>query len=338
MFGQPINWQHVLILARTYIRYAVRGGSGLVFLIIFLIVGLSIAGAIIDPLKKLYEQMEEQQKELPAGAKRLEREDLVKALAQEVRPLIAWWVGSDEEQQPRMGRRGRGQPAPQQQPAELPKDKRDPFLDHLVVSHPPILSVFMLILLAFVPFTVCLGSFNQLSGDIGSKGLRYLLLRTERINIILARFIATILFTTITTLGMMLVVVLYMYIAFRTDSLMTLLTWGLAGWFATLVITLPYICLCTWMSAVFDSPFVTLVLCFLLVGGPVILLKIANWTLPKLLRVDNLDWLERLTPWGWKYELLHPDISQVCLAMLIALGYAVVLFLLAIRHFLKRDL
>ena len=326
MFGQPVQWRHITILARTYSKYAIRGGSGLVYLLVFLLVGLFVGGFIVDPLKKLHESV---QKEMAKQGKKLETEEFMKQVVNEVRPAIAWWVGAQEER-----------------PAERfevvngkvkEKDfKKDPLVQHLVIERPPILSAFLLILMAFVPFTVCLGSFNQLSGDIGSKGLRYLLLRTERINIILARLLGTVLFTSVTTLFMMFVVIFYMYMAFRTDNLGDLLLWGLWGWVAILILSLPYICLCTWMSTIFDMPFATLVLCYLLVGFPIAFIKILKGM---VLQGDReYDWLDRLTPFGWKYDLLHPDFGVAALAIGIMLVTAVFFFLLAVWHFLRRDL
>jgi len=136
----------------------------------------------------------------------------------------------------------------------------------------------------------------------------------------------------------MLVVILYMYFAFRTDSFTALLTWGLQGWIATLLVSLPYICLCTWMSCLVDSPFVALFLCYLTVGFPIVILKIASWSVAKALRVENLGWLERLTPWGWKYELLHPDWATAGIAAGMMLAFAGFVFLIAVWYFLRRDL
>ncbi|MCH8829813.1 MAG: ABC transporter permease subunit [Planctomycetes bacterium] len=304
MQHQPIQWSHVSILARTHARYSVRGGSGLIYLLAYLMVGLSIAGVMFDSLKTQLDLAKKQ------GAVKIEDKQAIKAIAQFARPVIAWWVDADEEK------------------------GKDPFVEHLVVERPPLLSAYLLILMAFIPFTSCLASFNQLSGDIGTKGLRYLLLRTERINILVARFLGTLLFTAVISAAVMLLVVIYLAIQFDANSFGELLSWGLVGWFAIIAFSLPYLLLGTWLSAVFDTPIATLVLCILATGFPIIFLKVAKVTLPN----NDNDWLDRLTPWGWKYEILHPDWGHILLALLVMLGFSLAAGILAYRHFLKRDL
>ncbi len=76
-------------------------------------------------------------------------------------------------------------------------------------------------------------------------------------------------------------------------------------------------------------------LCLLATGFTILLLKVAKGALPKS---TDYSWLDRLTPWGWMYDLLHPSGSQMALAIVVMLAFSTVLALLALRHFLKRDL
>lgn len=315
MLGQPIQWSHVGILATTYSRYAIRGGSGLIFLLAFLMVGLSIAGILIDPLKTQVKEFKKQGKQVNRDIK---DKDVVDVAAKTLRPVVAWWVDAEEERGP-----------------DGKMVKTDPLVEHLVVTQPPIFSAYLLILFAFIPFTTCLGAFNQLAGDIGTKGLRYLLLRTERINIIVARFLGTVIFTTVISLAVIAVVITYIALTFDSHTFGELLIWGLRGWFAILLFSLPYICLCTLLSAMLDSAIATLVLCLLATGFPIVFLKIAWWTAG---RKENLNWLDRLTPWGWKYELLHPEFAKFGLAAVVMLAFSAAFWFLAVRCFLKRDL
>jgi len=314
MFGQPVEWSHVGILTTTYSRYAVRGGSGLVFLLVFLLVGLSVAGFLIDPVKQRVKDVQRKGKQFNQD---IEDEDVVKNLATFMRPVVAWWVGADEQQD------------------RFRVKKKDPFVEHLVVDRSPILSAYLLVILAFIPFTTCLGAFNQLSGDIGTKGLRYLLLRTERINVIVARFLGTVLFTMIIMAFVMGVVVFYIAVTFESQGVGTLLGWGFHGWLALVLFSLPYVCLCTLLSASMDSPIATLVLCLLATGFPILFLKYAGIIAGG---GGKYGWLERLTPWGWKYELLHPHLSKMMASAGVMVGFSALLWLAAVRLFLKRDL
>ncbi len=303
MAMQPIQWSHVDILARTHARYAVRGGSGLIYLMAFLMIGLSIAGMMFEKVEtglRLAETAEQQG---------IEAKDM---LVMTARPIVGWWVGADDS-----------------------PGAKDPFVEHLIVEKPALLSAYLLVLMAFIPFASSLASFNLLAGDIGTKGLRYLLLRTERINIIVARFLGTLLFTAVVSLAAMLFVVVYMAVKFDYNTFGEVLGWGLQGWLAIMLLSLPYLCLGMWISAALDSPIASLVLCVLVTGFPLIFLKVARATLSQ-----NYDvaWLDRLTPWGWKYDLLHPAWSQSLLAVAVMLGFSLVIGFMAVRHFLKRDL
>ena len=88
MLGQLISWQHVGILTRTYVRNAVRGGAGLVFLVVLAMVGLGIASAVVDPISKTIEDLQKQ-----AGAEVTEEEVAEQMLAF-ARPALGWWLGS----------------------------------------------------------------------------------------------------------------------------------------------------------------------------------------------------------------------------------------------------
>ena len=53
---------------------------------------------------------------------------------------------------------------------------------------------------------------------------------------------------------------------------------------------------------------------------------------------NKRDWLERLLPWGWKYELLSRDAGRRLLASVVMLGFAAAFLWLGGRHFRRRDL
>lgn len=325
MLGQPIQWSHVTILARSHFRHAIRGGSGLIFLLVFLGIALGAAGIMIDPLKRRIKHAKEQVREQTGGKVELTDEKYLDMITSFARPVVAWLVGVEEEVDPsRRDEFGR------------PQIKKDPFVEHLIVERPPILSAYLMILCMFVPFTTCIASFNQLSGDIGTKGLRYLLLRTERINIIIARFLGTLLFSAVTSLGVILIVVTYIAMSFDTHSFGELLAWGMHGWMAVIVISLPYMCLSTWLSAMIDTPIATLFLCLMAAAIPVIGINLTQVVLDRY--QHDMPWLDKLTPWGWKFELLHPSFGTMSLAILVNLAFAAAFGFLAIRHFLRRDL
>ena len=298
--------QHVWLIAFYSMRFALRSGGGLMFLLIFLTVGLSVASLFITPLESLVKY----DSAVPGGMDAVEISTTILE-SEMVADAVEWITDSDRDQS-----------------------------EYLLQEQPALLSAILLILLIAVPFTTCFGAFNQTSGDIASRGLRYLLLRTERANIFLGRFVGALLFTIVSAIGTMLVIILYVQFKVGAYPGMDLWLWGLQGLAAVFFLSLPYIALCAWVSCMLDTAFGSLAICLLISGFSLVILYIFKLTLLTSMKVDpeSLNWLFKTVPWGWKYDLLHGAPVVRMTAMLAMLGFTVVFLLLGLRHFQKRDL
>ena len=302
----PRAWspQHVWIIALYSMSFALRTGGGLIFLLIFLTMGLSVAAIFITPLEELVKV---------EGAESMTDPDIsIKILESElVSEAVQWITSSDSVQS-----------------------------EYLLRENPALLSAILLILLIAVPFMTCFGAFNQTSGDISSKGLRYLLLRTERTNIFLGRFVGVLLFTILSAIGTMLVIVLYVQFKVGAYTGLGLWLWGFQGLIAIFFLSLPYTAICAWFSCMLDTPFGSLTICLLFTGFSLAFLYIIKMTLTGSMNVDSesLGWLFKTMPWGWKYELLHGSIGVRVSAILAMLGFTAAFLFLGLRHFNKRDL
>lgn len=296
---------HVGLVARFWSKFALRTGGGLVFLLILVLAGLGVAGAFINPVESLVAN-----EDLRTLSRESGRDLTAKTLVQEVaearvvRDAIGWITGGDDAQ-----------------------------THYLLNSHPALLSAILLLLLMMFPMLICFGGFNQTSGDIQNRGLRYLLLRTERANIFFGRFAGALVFTLLYT-GLLIVLVVC-YVAFKLQiyGFGELMLWGLQGWVALVFLGIPYLAMCAWISAIIDSPFGSLVLCMLLVTIPVAFVG----ALAMALRV-SYSGLVRILPWGWKYDLLHGDVGTRLLAIVVMLGFTGLFLLLGMRTFHRRDL
>ncbi len=307
--------RHIRLIARYYARNLIRGGMGIIFTLGALFTGLIIAYAIITPVEKFHKAA--QQGEFDGGGPQgnplggglqvgrdVQKKEIVDWATREIcMPVAKWMIGGDEEH-----------------------------ADFLLNRRPALVSAILMLLLFFLPFLICLGSFNQLSGDIQYKGLRYLLLRTERSNIFLGRFLGTVVFT----LGVLALVllVLFLYLAFKANYYPAgeVFLWLLQGFLALVLFALPYIALCAWISCAVDSPFVALVICELLAIFPPIFVAIASAIEP------NLHVLGWLLPWPFRYTLLHPNPLYWLLAVGDMLLFTSLFVFLGLRHFQKRDL
>lgn len=291
---------HVRLVGRYWMRFSLRTGGGLMTILAVLIAGLSVGGIFATPVESLMDRaptLGHTQEEAASSVDRIAR-------SSEVSNLVQWVTGSDASQ-----------------------------VAYLLSSQPALLSAIFLVLLIVLPWIVCLGSFNQTSGDIANRGLRYLLLRTERPNIFLGRFLGTVAFLAASLVLLMVILVAYIGLKFNIYPAGDLLLWGLQGFVAFLFLALPFAAMCGWISSAIDSPFGALVICVLLIGFPMIFFTIANATMK-----GDAPWLDRLLPWGWKYDLLSGDVGTRLLAYGMMLAFTGLFLFLGLRHFRKRDL
>lgn len=293
--------RHIRIISSYWMRFSVRTGGGLMALLLALGVGLSVAQMFITPVESFL-------KEAPkVGHSEAEAADSVAEIAKndQIVDMVEWLTGQDEAD-----------------------------VTYLLSEQPALLSVIWLVLLACFPFITAIAAFNQTAGDIGSRGLRYLLLRTERSNIYLGRTLGTLLFSTASLILLMLLVLLYVGLKLRLYPFLELAGSGLSGFLALLFLSLPYIAMCGWLSSMFASAFGSLAVCLVATGLPIVFLKLAD----VIVKTTDLVWLERLLPWGWKYDLLSGDLMTRALAYAVMLGFTAVFLALGLRNFQKRDL
>jgi ABC-type transport system involved in multi-copper enzyme maturation permease subunit len=294
---------HVALVARFWARFVLRTGGGVVYMVVLVLAGLWVAQAFITPVERLLQS--------PIGREVLQRYNgdvgrLMREASQveEIRSVVKWISGGDDVQ-----------------------------ADYLLHHNPALLSAVFLILLLMYPFLVCFGGFNQTAGDIHSRGLRYLLLRTERPNIFFGRFLGALGFTCIYVAGVITVIVLYVGLKLRAYPTGDLIGWSAQGYAALLLLTLPYLAMCAWISALVDSPFGSLVLCLAFAALPLLL----AFTLSNTLHVEY-DALTRALPWGWKYDLLSGDPARRLQAIGVMLAYTALFLFLGVRRMHRRDL
>lgn len=207
----------------------------------------------------------------------------------------------------------------------------DARVKYLLHDNPAMVSAILVVLTGFMPFVTVAASANQLSRDITNKGLRYMLLRTERINILLSRFLGSWFIVSAATLVLVLAVGVYSGLSFESVGLLDALTWSLRGWFALTWVALPYVALCTLISCVIPVPAASGILAFVLAGvTPILLTRLAS--------DFGTPWLPKISPWAWKYRMLDPAIGDVALTAGLMVVFALIPLVVAIRFFGKRNL
>jgi len=294
MMGFVVRKDHLKLVAGSYLRTSLRSGAGVIFLILSMIVGLVLAGIAVLPIEAL---------QIAAKSGQSAEVAFNEAVAKFGPGVISAFTNASDDT-----------------------------ARYWLTDQPALMTLFLIMMLAFLPFLASLAGFNQTSGDIGSKGLRYLLLRTERANIFLGRLAATYVFTLAVVTVIFAVVALYTVVKVPYYGTGATLWWLLRGWFACAVFLLPWVALAAWVSTTMEFPFLSLL---------IMELGLTLWIVIVYVMTKNLEELQYAayaTPWGYKFWLLDPNPAKVLGGIAVMLGFTGVFTWMGLRNFDKRDL
>jgi hypothetical protein len=316
-----LNRKHLWLIGLYSARHAIRGGVGLVFILLTLTCGLMTAHIIITPVEQIrIQSAKETGREMP-------EEEIHTQLLDFARPAVEWVIGGSASS----GESPSGKIVSPEE-AEKKRLAAEEWAAYLLDEQPALLSAVLLIMLFAAPFLVATGTFNQLSGDVQTKGLRFQLLHAARENLFLGRFLGSALFTVLTMVFLVVIVTVYLGINLDVYGFGTLIGWGLRGCAALLLVCLPYVAFCSWISCAVDSPFGSLTISSVVIG-----------VVPLFALMGGVLWepataVNYVLPWGVQNHLLHPAPSHFFGAAAACLGYTAIFLFLGNRHFLKRDL
>ena len=325
---KALTFSHIRLISLYWSRYVMRSGSGLVYLLIALIFGLSVAHILIMPVELLIKQ----QKQKTGQMNPQEVRNKIIYIGQ---PIAQWVLGLKS-----MKEIVQENAVPQRNFPNNPADRDmgisniglDPWISFLLEKRPALLSAIFLVLLFGMPFVISFLAYNQVSGDIQSHGLRYLLLRTERRNIYFGRFLGTVIFSTVVIAIIVATITFYLGMKTRIYPAQPLVGWAVHGFLALSILMVPYIAVCSMISASVDSPFLSLVLAKLIIAGTLILALAGGiaWKPAKYLLYS--------LPWGLQSHLLHPAPTHWLGAALACMAYAAVFLMAGYYRFEKRDI
>ena len=306
--------RQTLLIARYSARYSVRGGIGLVFLLLSLTFGLLVAHIMMQPVEALGREYAKQGRS-GVGTEEAKNE-VLRQLTEHAKEPVAWIVSEKKG----------GDPDPEA------RREATRWASYLLDDRPAMLSAIFLILLFGWPLVVSFGAFDLYSGDIGSRQLRYQLLRTDRSSIFFGRLLG-MLFTFVAVLALLGITVTgYIGLKLPMYGWGDLVAWSLYGTVAMLVVSVPYIALCAWISACCRSSFGSLTFASLVIGGVPLFAMLGRMT------HDAAAYLLYLLPWGFQTRLFHPDAGQVALAIGGCVLQTALFLWLGHRKFTRRDL
>jgi ABC-2 type transport system permease protein len=181
-----------------------------------------------------------------------------------------------------------------------------------------VLVVFKLALL-FLPLYVALMGFDQISGEVGPRSIRYLAVRARRSSIMFGKFLSQ----AAVLLGLVLFVDAWIFVYARVSDpdfttgvmLLTLLKF----WIASIVFSLAYLSLTTCCSALFRSPPVSLVFNLAMLFVFWMVDAVGSRFVTKVPGVlddgppevqSPLAYIRYLSPSHYSSDLLHPHLSH----------------------------
>ena len=308
-----MNVRHVRLIASYSARYSVRGGIGLVFLLLSLTFGLIVAHSMLQPVEIAAAEFSKRARN---ADQQEARERALEVITEQAHPIVAWMLT----------------PGGSAAPDAATKAAADDWADYLLQDRPALLSAIFLILLFGWPFVLAFGAFDLFAGDIGSRQLRYQLLRADRSSIFFGRLLGLLITFVCVLLLLGVTVTAYMGLKLSVYSWPALLGWSAYGTLALVVVSLPYVALCAWLSVSFGSSFASLTFASLVIGGVPLfaMLGRSQW--------EPAGYLSYVLPWGFQTRLFHHEPLQVALAVGGCALQTALFTWLGHRKFTRRDL
>ena len=186
--------------------------------------------------------------------------------------------------------------------------------------------------LFFLPVYVALMGFDQVSGEVGPRSIRYLTVRARRTSVLLGKFLAQT--TVLLGLVFALDAGLCLYTALTTPGLGagTLVLNLLKFWMASAVFSLTFLALTSLCSSLATSPPVSLI-----ANLAVLMTSLLLW-MTALAREDSpLRYLRYLSPLRYSTRLLSPEPSQVGLSVAAYVVFTLVFLGGALQGLRTRD-
>ena len=324
-----INIAHIRLISLYWSRYVVRSGSGLVYLMIALVFGLSVAHIIIMPVERLMALQKKQMGQTDPQA-------INKTIIDIGQPIIQFVLGIKSLEQIAKEAVSPQFPLPNDTSNTAQSGNNtsgfDPWTNFLLDKKPALLSSIFLILIFGMPFVISFLAFNQISGDVQNLGLRYLLLRTERCNIFFGRFIGTVLFSTAVMAIIIATITFYLGMKTRLYPAPDLAIWAVQGFLALAILMVPYIAVCSLISASVNSPFLSLILAKVVIAGVLLMAILGGFAW------KPAKYILYALPWGWQNNLLHPAPTHWLVAVFASLAYTAFFLTLGYIRFETRDL
>lgn len=202
----------------------------------------------------------------------------------------------------------------------------------LVLDRPPVMSFYFLGSLLVMPILTLFLSFNQISGYVSRRTIRYIIPKTGRLELYLGLFTSNLLFFTVVSGALALVMTLGWALVAKDVSSGTVILYSLRIFLSVWLSSVPLIAFMSMIAALTGSPVATV---FLGLGAYGVI-DIAGWYLTK-----QNEWgviLHYLLPLEPKYWFAYPGVTHSLGAAALMALYTVAYLAIGWIFLRRRDL
>lgn len=329
------RFPHVILIGINSIRQTLRSSGGITLFLAVMIIGLSTAQLLLLPMEFLNNR--------PLfGGGTTNREQTIGRLESMAVPLIGRILGNVTNERKYQEEELQFVPlAPQEEGSDKERDdKNGPRRSYtaaewaffLMRERPGFLSVLYLLFCLLLPAVLLFSGFNQISEDARNKGLRYLLMRTGRIDIFLGKYLGSVFTTFLLLVLLFACIIIYIELKLNLYAAPLLIRWGLRGLLCFFFISLPVVAVAVAFSGMIDSGIGSL-------GAGLGTLVIMPLLFLALIKIwEPFSMLQYLVPYKLSFYLFHPVGWKAVLAGTAMVGYATIYMWLGYLYFKRRDL
>ena len=204
----------------------------------------------------------------------------------------------------------------------------DPTTGKALADAPEVLLAVLLLTIWLTPLVISLLGFDTVAADLQHRAVRYWSLRTRRWSYFVGKWAGVWATVSIMTLTMH-AIIWVVTIARGEAPAATALGWGLRFWLVTLPISAAWCALATFVSSLFKTPIVSLLVTFAAF--------FALWLLWMIGQVSHADALMYAYPNYYDALLIHPRIDRAMTGLAACLGMAALYLGAGSFLFARRD-
>jgi ABC-2 type transport system permease protein len=198
---------------------------------------------------------------------------------------------------------------------------------------PLVVLIVFKVTLFFLPAYIALMGFDQISGEVGPRSIRYLTVRARRSSLLMGKFLVQA--TLLVGLVLLIDLGIFIYAAFTNpDFTLAALAVNLVKfWLAAIVFSLAYIALTTLCSSLFRLPAVSLIVNFIMLFVFWLMDVVGGATADR-----GGAFLRYLSPSYYSSDLLHPRLTEFGVSGAAYAAFAMVFLGLSYAVLRMRDL